>query len=76
MIYPPDWEAHRSTNDRVTKWVTIITDSDGRQRTSTDDACQVRHAAALAAHIGTWLRDEEANASRAGVADGSLTELS
>ena len=61
MIYPPDWEAHRSTNDRVTKWVTIITDSDGRQRTSTDSASLVRHAGALAARICTWLAPSRAS---------------
>ena len=40
--------------------MTIAIDSDGRQRMWTDNAWQVRHAAALAAHIGSWLRDEEA----------------
>ena len=46
---------------RVTKRVTITTDSSGRQRTSTDSASQVRHAAALAVRVASRLRDEEAS---------------
>jgi len=45
---------------RVTKRATIATDSGGRQRTLTDGRSQVRRAAALAARICCWLRDEEA----------------
>jgi hypothetical protein len=56
---------YQLASDRVTKSVTIATDRGGRQRTSTDDASQVRHAEALAARIVTWLRDEEADASLA-----------
>ena len=43
--------------------VTITTDSSGRQRTPTDDASQVGQGTALAVHVASWLRDEEANAS-------------
>ncbi len=37
-----------------------------------DDASQVRHAAAQVIRAVIWLRDEEANASAASVADKSL----
>jgi hypothetical protein len=53
--------------------VTIATDSGGRQRTLTDGPSLARHAAALAVDACTWVRDEEANAGRVGVADGSLS---
>jgi ribosomal protein L22 len=44
-----------------------------QQRTTADGSSQVRHAAALAVLIATWLRDEEANAQRGGVDGESLT---
>jgi hypothetical protein len=47
----------------VTNWVTIATDSGGRQRTRTDGLPQATHAATLAARAATWLRDEEAAGS-------------
>lgn len=45
------------------------------QRTLTDSFSQVRYAVALEVGTATWLRDDEANGSTAGVAGGSLTEL-
>jgi len=60
---------------RVTKSVTIAAANGGRQRTSTDGLSQATHAAALVTRAASWLRDEEADASRAGVTCGSLTEL-
>jgi hypothetical protein len=48
------------TGDRVTKWVTIATDSGGRQRTLPDDRSQVKFVAARAVQTASWLRDEEA----------------
>ena len=50
----------RLANGRVTKSVTIATDSSGRQRIPTDGLSQARDAAALAIRVCTWLRDEEA----------------
>jgi hypothetical protein len=41
----------------------------------TDGRPEVRYAAALAAYTAIWLRDEEAHASKADVADGSLAEF-
>lgn len=40
--------------------MTIATGSGGRQLMQTDDACQVKHAAAPADRAVTWLKDEEA----------------
>jgi hypothetical protein len=51
--------------DWVTKWLTIATDSSGRQSTSTDGLSQATRVAALVARAATWLRDEEAGASLA-----------
>ena len=48
---------------------------DGRWWTPVDIGQQVRAAPTDAARVSLCLRDEEANASSAGVADGSLTEL-
>ena len=53
----------RLTSERVNEWVTIATDSGGRQRTLTDGLSQLRRAAALAVPASTWLRDEEAAGS-------------
>ena len=41
----------------------------------TDDAQQVSQGKVVVHQLARWLRDEEANAGRAGVADESLTEL-
>jgi len=54
------WDHNPLASDRVTKGVTIATTRGGRRRTSTAGRSQVRHAAALAARVVTWLRDEEA----------------
>ncbi len=42
--------------------MTIATANGARQRTPTDGLSQATRAAALAARVGTWVRDEEANA--------------
>jgi hypothetical protein len=51
----------------------------GQRRTSADirghGPSQATRAAALAVPTGTWVRDEEANAGRVGVADGSLRRI-
>jgi hypothetical protein len=55
------------TGNRVTKWVTIATDSGGRQRTLPDDRSQVKFVAARAVQTASWLWDEEANRQGIGI---------
>ena len=55
----------RSNRGSKNCWTTTA----GRQRTSTDDTYQVRHAAALVARAGTWLRDERAISQAAAFLD-------
>jgi hypothetical protein len=63
----------RLNGSRVTKSVTIVITRDGQRRTLADNAGQLSHVKAVAAHLTRWLWEQEAEERARCVPDWSAT---